>query len=51
MHWLIQGADSANHVQNQTTRYLYMVKRQRKTENGNIVYVEPVAGAHTQAIE
>jgi len=31
-HWLVQGADSANHVQNQTTRYAYMVTRQRKTD-------------------
>jgi len=31
MHWLVQGADSANHVQNQTTCYPYMVTRQRKT--------------------
>jgi len=31
MHCLIQGADSSNHVQNQTTRYPFTVRRQRKT--------------------
>ena len=36
-HWLIQGADSANRVQNQTTRYPYMVARQRKTDHVNVV--------------
>jgi len=36
-HWLVQGADSANHVQNQTTRYPYMVTRQRKTGHVNVV--------------
>jgi len=39
MHWLVQGADSANHVQKQTTRYPYMVTRQRKTGHVNIVNV------------
>jgi len=38
-HWLVQGADSANHVQKQTTRYPYMVTRQRKTGHVNVVYV------------
>jgi len=36
MHWLVQGVDSANHVQNQTT-HPYMVTRQRKTGHVNIV--------------
>jgi len=39
MHWLVQGADSANHVQNQTTRYPYTVTRQRKTDRVNVVIV------------
>jgi len=36
-HWLVQGADSAIHVQNQTTRYPHMVTRQRKTGHVNVV--------------
>jgi len=37
--WLVQGADSANHVQNQATRYPYMVTRQCKTGHVNVVIV------------
>jgi len=37
----LQGADSANHVQNQTTRYPYMVMRQHKTDHVNIAIVHP----------
>jgi len=40
MHWLVWGADSANHVQNQTTLYLHMVRRQRKTDLVNVVIVK-----------
>ena len=50
MHWLVQGADSANHVQNQTTCYPYMVTRQRKTGHVNVVNVLK-SGRKTRGVE
>ena len=40
-HWIVQGTDSANNVQNQTTCYPYMVTRQHKTD-----HVNEVQGVH-----
>jgi len=50
MHWLVQGDDSANRVQNQTTCYPYMVTRQRKTGHVNVKVVCSITTCHGQLV-